>query len=114
VVVIAGLSARVRDVGWGESLTLTLTLTQAETTIPARQQRLVCNGRELAPPTATLASVGVTNGDLIMLLSAPAAPAPAPAANPAAAAAATAAAAQVPGRNPPGASRIFGLAWAVQ
>jgi hypothetical protein len=80
---------------------------QAETTIPAQQQRLVCNGRELTPLTATLASVGVTNGDLVMMLSAPVAPAAAPAANPAAAAAAG-------GRNPPGASRIFGLASAVQ
>jgi hypothetical protein len=82
---------------------------QAETTIPARQQRLVCNGRELAPPTATLASVGVTNGDLVMLLSAPAAPAAAPAANPAVAATtAAAAAAAAARRNPPGASRILG------
>jgi hypothetical protein len=60
-----------------------------ETTIPKQQQRLVCNGRELAPLTSTLAAVGVTNGDLIVLMAAPAA-APLTNGTPASAAAAAA------------------------
>ena len=41
---------------------------QVESSIPVAQQRLLFNGQELSNPSSSLASAGVKDNDLLMLL----------------------------------------------
>jgi DNA damage-inducible protein 1 len=52
----------------GESLETLKAVLEAESGVPAAQQRLLLNGKPLASATTTLASAGLSDGDMLMLL----------------------------------------------